>query len=120
MLVSRQGQPDLWTFIEGLNWLQPSLCGCITPGQEADHFPETVKSNKALLWIYYHVENHAIAEKLAWLLSDREHLLNCYHKFAFLCHDKYADAMLVCLQAMERNQLDMLADVDPGLVGICE
>lgn len=66
------------------------------------------------------MENHTIAEKLSWLLSDREHILNCYYDFAFLCQDRYADAMLVCLKAVEQNQLSLLADVDPGLVGICE
>jgi len=64
----------------------------------------------------YSLENHSLSQQLSWLLSDREHLLNCYHPSAFLCQEKYGEAALICLRAVEQNQLCLLTEIDPSLV----
>lgn len=62
------------------------------------------------------LEGHTLAQKLSWLLSDKEHLNSCFHDFAFLCRLQYSEAALICLRAVEENQLSLLTDIDPTLV----
>lgn len=62
------------------------------------------------------LESHSLSHKLSWLLSDKEHLLSCLEPWAFLCQENLAEATLLYLRAVERNQPVLLAEIDPCLV----
>lgn len=62
------------------------------------------------------MENHSLSHKLSWLLSDKEHLFSCFEPWAFLCQENLAEATLLCLRAVERNQPILLTEIDPSLV----
>jgi hypothetical protein len=66
----------------------------------------------------FSLEGHTLSQKLAWLLSDQEHLLSCFEKYAYLCQQKYGEATLICLRAVEQNQPSLLTEIDPCLVCI--
>lgn len=66
--------------------------------------------------IYFSLEGHSLSHKLSWLLSDKEHLLSCLEPWAFLCQENLAEATLLCLRVVERNQPVLLAEIDPCLV----
>uniref|UniRef100_A0A1B6MUK7 RUN domain-containing protein n=1 Tax=Graphocephala atropunctata TaxID=36148 RepID=A0A1B6MUK7_9HEMI len=102
-------EPDCWVFIQGLSWLQPTLAASPTFISEAG------TRDKAATWIYKSLESHTLSQKLAWLLSDKEHLTNCFEPTAFLCQLQYSEAVLICLRAVEENQLSLLTDIDPSL-----
>lgn len=57
-----------------------------------------------------------MSQKLSWLLSDREHLLSCYKSSAFLSQEKFGEAALICLRAVEHNQPTLLTEINPCLV----
>lgn len=64
------------------------------------------------------LESHSLSHKLSWLLSDKEHLLSCLEPWAFLCQENLAEATLLYLRAIERNQPVLFAEIDPCLVSI--
>ncbi|XP_018321932.1 run domain Beclin-1-interacting and cysteine-rich domain-containing protein isoform X3 [Agrilus planipennis] len=111
------GCPDFWTFVQGLDWLQPhnakssSLLDC----ELKQNSPQYLKNNKASIWLYNNLENHSLSQKLAWLLSDKTHLHSCYYEDAFLCQEKYAEAILLCLRAVEHNQPSLISEIKPCL-----
>ncbi|XP_054282371.1 run domain Beclin-1-interacting and cysteine-rich domain-containing protein-like isoform X2 [Macrosteles quadrilineatus] len=109
--LSQQGEPDVWIFIQGLSWLQPTLAASPT------FVLDTAKGvkDKAANWLYKSLESHSLSQKLSWLLSDKEHLASCYEPSAFLCQPRYSEATLICLRAVEENQLSLLTDIDPSL-----
>ncbi|XP_066589438.1 run domain Beclin-1-interacting and cysteine-rich domain-containing protein isoform X2 [Prorops nasuta] len=117
-IFDRNGEPDCWAFIQGLNWLQPSLTSSSTISEREDYFaniPSRITERKDLLWLYTSLEKHSLSQKLAWLLSDKEHMLSCLEPWAFLCQEDLAEAALLCLRAVERNQLILLTEIDPSL-----
>lgn len=65
--------------------------------------------------MYRSLENHSLSQKLSWLLSDQNHLRNCYQSYAFLCQEKFAEATLICLRAVERNQPSLISEINPCL-----
>lgn len=65
--------------------------------------------------MYRSLENHSLSQKLSWLLSDQNHLKNCYQTYAFLHQEKYAEAILICLRAVERNQPSLMSEINPCL-----
>ncbi|XP_014481802.1 PREDICTED: run domain Beclin-1 interacting and cysteine-rich containing protein [Dinoponera quadriceps] len=112
------GEPDCWIFIQGLNWLQPSLATSPVLSENEDYLcnlPARITSKKDMLWLYKSLEGHSLSHKLSWLLSDKEHLLSCLEPWAFLCQENLAEATLLCLRAVERNQPVLLAEIDPCL-----
>lgn len=112
------GEPDCWIFIQGLNWLQPSLATSPIIRECDDYFtnlPNRIASRKDMLWLYTSLESHSLSQKLSWLLSDKEHLLSCLEPWAFLCQETLAEATLICLKAVEKNQPALLTDIDPCL-----
>ncbi|XP_075214708.1 run domain Beclin-1-interacting and cysteine-rich domain-containing protein rubicon [Lycorma delicatula] len=116
-VYNQDGEPDCWVFIQGLSWLQPSLAASPTfigDSNTTPHSPNRPK-DKAKAWLYKSLESHSLSQKLAWLLTDREHLSSCFKSNAFLCQEKYSEATLICLQAVEQNQLSLLTDIDPSL-----
>lgn len=112
------GEPDCWIFIQGLNWLQPSLATSPILSENEDYLcnlPARITSKKDMLWLYKSLEGHSLSHKLSWLLSDKEHLLSCLEPWAFLCQENLAEATLLYLRAVERNQPVLLAEIDPCL-----
>ncbi|XP_012541570.1 run domain Beclin-1-interacting and cysteine-rich domain-containing protein isoform X2 [Monomorium pharaonis] len=112
------GEPDCWIFIQGLNWLQPSLATSPILSENEDYLcnlPVRITSKKDMLWLYKNLESHSLSHKLSWLLSDKEHLLSCLEPWAFLCQENLAEATLLYLRAVERNQPVLLAEIDPCL-----
>lgn len=112
------GEPDCWIFIQGLNWLQPSLATSPVLSENEDYLcnlPARITSKKDMLWLYKSLESHSLSHKLSWLLSDKEHLLSCLEPWAFLCQENLAEATLLYLRAVERNQPVLLAEIDPCL-----
>ncbi|XP_035739254.1 run domain Beclin-1-interacting and cysteine-rich domain-containing protein-like isoform X2 [Vespa mandarinia] len=117
-IFNSNGEPDCWTFIQGLNWLQPSLVLSPIVSENEDYFsnlPAKIISQKDMLWLYKSLESHNLSHKLSWLLSDKEHLLSCLEPWAFLCQENLAEATLICLKAVERNQPVLLTEIDPCL-----
>nr|XP_031849906.1 run domain Beclin-1-interacting and cysteine-rich domain-containing protein isoform X2 [Nomia melanderi] len=117
-IFNRNGEPDCWIFIQGLNWLQPSLAVSPVLSEVEDYLsnlPARITSQKDMLWLYKSLESHSLSHKLSWLLSDKEHLLSCFEPWAFLCQENLAEATLLCLRAVERNQPVLLTEIDPFL-----
>lgn len=77
--------------------------------------PQHIKSDKASIWLYHSLETHSLSQKLSWLLTDKAHLQSCYQEQAFLCQEKYAESVLICLRAVERNQPGLMSEIDPCL-----
>lgn len=110
--------PDIWRFIEGLNWLNPSLTASIANRSCSPtiHIPYArIKNDKALAWIYESLESHSLSQKVKCLLTDSEHLNTCYEVTAFLQNEKYVGAFLLCLKAIENNQSNLLTQIDVAL-----
>lgn len=118
-VFNQDGEPDLWVFINGLSWLQPNLATSPTlvleSYKESSHVPQHIISDRALTWLYKSLETHTLSQKLSWLLSDREHLLSCYKSSAFLSQEKFGEAALICLRAVEHNQPTLLTEINPCL-----
>ncbi|XP_053982017.1 run domain Beclin-1-interacting and cysteine-rich domain-containing protein isoform X2 [Hylaeus anthracinus] len=117
-IFNRNGEPDCWIFIQGLNWLQPSLAVSPVLSEVEDYLsnlPARITSQKDMLWLYKSLESHSLSHKLSWLLSDKEHLLSCFEPWAFLCQENLAEATLLCLRAVERSQPVLLTEIDPSL-----
>ncbi|KAK9306173.1 hypothetical protein QLX08_003066 [Tetragonisca angustula] len=121
-IFNRNGEPDCWIFIQGLNWLQPSAALSPVVSETEDYLsnlPTRIISHKDMLWLYKSLESHSLSHKLSWLLSDKEHLLSCFEPWAFLCQENLAEATLLCLRAVERNQPTLLTEIDPSLFLPC-
>ncbi|XP_017767901.1 PREDICTED: run domain Beclin-1-interacting and cysteine-rich domain-containing protein isoform X1 [Nicrophorus vespilloides] len=110
-------ESDYWRFIKGLQWLQPNTSNSSfsIDCEYRSHLPHTIKEDRASTWLYRCLENHSLSQKLSWLLSDQSHLLSCYHSKAFLCQKDYAEATLICLRAVERNQPSLISEIKPHL-----
>ncbi|XP_076269262.1 run domain Beclin-1-interacting and cysteine-rich domain-containing protein rubicon isoform X2 [Rhynchophorus ferrugineus] len=105
-----------FNFIQGLEWLQPepSKCYFNVDCEYDPHIPALIK-DKASIWLYRSLESHTLSTKLSWLLLDNLHVQSCYEPWAFLCQKEYADATLICLKAVERNQATLLSEINPCL-----
>ncbi|KAI4464796.1 phox (px) domain-containing protein [Holotrichia oblita] len=106
-----------WHFIQGLEWLYPdnTKSTLVVDCEYKQNIPQHLKNDKASIWLYRSIENHSLSQKLSWLLSDKTHVLACYQSQAYLCQTKYAEATLICLRAVERNQPSLLMEIDPCL-----
>lgn len=104
-------------FIQGLSWLQPDISSSTLSVdiEYQPHLPTHLKTDKVSLWLYRSLENHTLSQKLSWLLSDKEHLLTCYYENAFMLQEKYTEATLICLRAVERNDPSLLSEINPCL-----
>ncbi|CAK9828348.1 Run domain Beclin-1-interacting and cysteine-rich domain-containing protein [Anthophora retusa] len=120
-IFNRNGEPDCWIFIQGLNWLQPLVLSPVDSETEDYHsnVPTRITSQKDMLWLYESLESHSLSHKLSWLLSDKEHLHYCFEPWAFLCQENLAEATLLCLRAVEKNQPILLTEIDPSLFLPC-
>lgn len=75
-----------------------------------------IRSDKALAWIYENLSSHQLETKIIYLLSDTEHLENCYDvTVAFFHNKKFVDALYTCLNALSKNNYNLLLKVDQSL-----
>ncbi|CAH0557588.1 unnamed protein product [Brassicogethes aeneus] len=114
---SQEEDGDYLNFIQGLEWLQPehSKSYFSVDCEYESYIPHHLKNDKSSIWLYRSIENHSLSQKLSWLLSDKTHLLACYQSYAFLCQDSYAEATIVCLRAIEHNQVSLISEINPNL-----
>ncbi|XP_073995162.1 run domain Beclin-1-interacting and cysteine-rich domain-containing protein rubicon [Rhodnius prolixus] len=113
-IYKQNGEEDCWIFIEGLSWLQPALASSPTPVCPNSP-PSHPHTDKAMIWLHNSIETHSLSEKVSWLVSDEQHLASCYTPKAFLRHPQYVEAALICLRAIEQNQLSLLTEIHPSL-----
>lgn len=115
--ISEDTTSDYWKFIQGLEWLQPNnvKTSLIIDSEYKSHIPQHLKSDKASIWLYRSLESHSLSQKLSWLLSDKKHLESCYQEQAFLCQEKYAESILICLRSVERNHPSLISEINPCL-----
>lgn len=78
--------------------------------------PSRIKSDKALVWIFDNLVSNKLIYKLQYLVSDTEHLNSCFEVYAFLQSSKYLNAFLLCLRAIENNQLNLLSQIEANLL----
>ncbi|XP_058811221.1 run domain Beclin-1-interacting and cysteine-rich domain-containing protein isoform X2 [Topomyia yanbarensis] len=102
--------PDVWKVIEGLKFSNPAISLRVKRSEIG-----SVSMDKGLLWIFQCIQQRCVSENINWLITDKEHMGQCYERTAFLRDEKYADAMMVCLNALERGQLALLSQIDPSL-----
>lgn len=92
----------------------------------SDHSPSVqlpkitrIRNDNALAWIYENLRSNQLVARLRCLLSDSEHLINCYEvTIAFFHSKKFVDAMFECLIALEKQQPQLLAQIDRNLYTI--
>lgn len=75
-----------------------------------------IRNDKALMWLYENLLTHQLRTKLQCLLSDNEHLTNCYEvTLAFFGSKKFVDAFYICLNAYDNEMYDILLEIDQNL-----
>lgn len=75
-----------------------------------------IRNDKALMWLYENLLTQQLTTKLQCLLSDNEHLTNCYEvTLAFFGSKKFVEALYICLNAFNKKQYDILLQVDQSL-----
>lgn len=75
-----------------------------------------IRNDKALMWLYENLLAQQLITKLQCLLSDTEHLTNCYEvTLAFLGSSKFVGALFICLNAFNEKQNDILLQIDQNL-----
>lgn len=78
-----------------------------------------IRNDNALAWIYENLRSNQLVAKLRCLLSDSEHLVNCYEvAIAFFHSKKFVHAMFECLIALEKERPQLLAQIDRNLYTI--
>lgn len=81
------------------------------------HIPYSrIRKDKSLSWIYESLEGHQLPQKLKILISDTEHLENCYEVTSFLRARAFPSALFVCLDAITKKQLKLLSQIDKSLL----
>lgn len=75
-----------------------------------------IRSDKALNWLYENLLSQQLESKLKCLLSDSEHLLNCYDVTqAFFFSKKFVDAFYTCLDSFNQRKYNTLLQIDEKL-----
>lgn len=122
---SVQKSPDLWRFFEALNWINPhmtvsigsqTLCTTNTVKRVQPPKSSRIRNDKALMWLYENLLTQQLKSKLQCILSDHEHLTNCFEvTLAFFGSKKFVEAMYICLDAFDKQQYDILLQIDQNL-----
>lgn len=77
-----------------------------------------IRNDIALSWLWESLLTNQLESRLNCLLSDNEHLTNCYDvTTAFLCCPKFVEALNICLKAFKHNQYEILLNIDANLYG---
>lgn len=99
--------------VEGLRFSNPSISLRIAGGSSV-----AATTDKGLQWMFQCLQQRCLSENLNWLITDKEHMGQCYESTAFLRDERYADAMMVCFNALERGQPTLLSQIDPCLYAV--
>ncbi|XP_042890277.1 run domain Beclin-1-interacting and cysteine-rich domain-containing protein-like isoform X2 [Penaeus japonicus] len=102
-----QGNADIWPFVVGLRVLSPVL----GPYTEVSSV-----SRPADEWIHSSLQKLQLAAKVTALTIDKDYVKKHYQPWALLCSPAHTAAVIKCLQALEENSQDLLADIDPKLL----
>lgn len=111
MIFNEKNEPDVWKVIEGVKFSNPAISLHV----KRSMITTVVSEDCGLLWIFQCVLQRCLSKNLNWLVTDKEHISQCYESTAFLRHEKYADAMMICFNALERGQPTLLSRIDPNL-----
>nr|XP_019545002.2 run domain Beclin-1-interacting and cysteine-rich domain-containing protein [Aedes albopictus] len=109
---TEKNEPDVWEVIKGLKFSNPTISLHVTRPRPAT---TVVSEDKGLQWIFQCAQQRCLSKNLNWLVNDKEHMRHCYKSTAFLRDERYADAMMISFNALERGQPALLSRIDPGL-----
>ncbi|XP_033118263.1 run domain Beclin-1-interacting and cysteine-rich domain-containing protein-like [Anneissia japonica] len=104
---------DHWVFIKRLRTLNPVLAPSIDQISRQAVEQGCVKGE---LWVKISLENLSLSSQLKQLVENEEHAQLCYYDSAFIRSPPHFLALYLCLQAVERNDISVLADIDPSLL----
>lgn len=84
-------------------------------------FPDTKSTdeqyNNFNQWLTNHIRIGKLSNLLSFLLSDIEHIAICYDDTSFIRSEQYQNSLMLCILAWERNQLNLLTQIDLELYG---
>lgn len=66
-------------------------------------------------WLTEHINKGTLTKLLSFLISDTEHIKNCYEPAAFIRNEGLQNALMTCILAVETNQLNLLTSIDSRL-----
>lgn len=67
-------------------------------------------------WLSENIQKSKLSNILSFVLSDTEHLRNCYDQSAFIRSEEYQNALMLCVYALETNQKRYLEKIDASLL----
>ncbi|CRL05023.1 CLUMA_CG018127, isoform A [Clunio marinus] len=67
------------------------------------------------LWLIENIDKGKLSNHLSFIFSDTSHIKNCYESSAFLRDEGRQNALMICISAIEANQLSQLAKIDATL-----
>lgn len=108
-------------FIYGLQWLQPETSQKTTFDlQECERKIDesNLNNDSASIWLLNNLEKLTLSSKLSWLISDRKHIENCYYPWGFFYRQRYVEALLIYIKAVENNQPALLSNINPELFSL--
>ncbi|KAL7042074.1 hypothetical protein ACKWTF_001017 [Chironomus riparius] len=66
-------------------------------------------------WLLENIHKGKLSNFLSFILSDTEHIKNCYESSAFIRSEAYQNALMLCILALESNQRSHLSKIDKTL-----
>lgn len=66
-------------------------------------------------WLLDNIHKAKLSNFLSFILSDTEHIKNCYESSAFIRSEAYQNALMLCILALESNQRSHLSKIDKTL-----
>lgn len=67
-------------------------------------------------WLTENIQKSKLSNILSFVLSDTEHLRNCYDQSAFIRSEEYQNALMLCVYTLETNQKRYLDKIDTSLL----
>lgn len=66
-------------------------------------------------WLAENIQKSKLSNVLSFILSDTEHMRNCYEQSAFIRSEEYQNALMLCVFALETSQKNYLDKIDVSL-----
>ncbi|XP_076800874.1 run domain Beclin-1-interacting and cysteine-rich domain-containing protein-like isoform X3 [Clavelina lepadiformis] len=122
---------DYWLFVRGLRWLEPTLAPDIdylsklpaaSPGKPQFNKVKPISRPRVHFthgqqWLEKSFKDQSLSRQFKVLLSNKSHLSEHYHDWAYLSDNTFASATLVCIRALEQNSSTLLARIPTPLLG---
>uniref|UniRef100_A0A1Q3F3Q5 RUN domain-containing protein n=1 Tax=Culex tarsalis TaxID=7177 RepID=A0A1Q3F3Q5_CULTA len=115
-IFNEKNDPDVWKVVEGLRFSNPLISLRVASGSSGT----AATTDKGLRWMFQCLQQRCLSENLNWLITDKEQMGQCYESTAFLRDERFADAMMVCFNALERGQPTLLSQIDPSLYAVAQ